>query len=251
MTVNAGARPNPVGLVRGEGAALWKQIADALRSEIEKGVYEAENGRLPTERELTSRFDVNRHTVRRALAALSEVGLVRTEQGRGVFVNAELLDYPLGRSRVRFTETLTAQQRTPGHRILEIVKETASKDVAAALGLNIGDRVWRIERLGLAEDRPITLAAHYFSRARFPRIDVPFRSSSSVTEALAASGVPDYSRRETRIHARPATAEETRLLDLARGRPLLITEALNVDVAGLPVEFGISRFAADRVQLIV
>ena len=237
-------------LVRGEGAALWRQISDTLRAEIQAGAYEQEDGRLPTERELTTRFGVNRHTVRRALGALAEIGLVRTEQGRGVFVNAELLAYPLGR-RVRFTESLKAQQRTPRGDILEIVREGASSDVAAALGLPIGAPIWRVERCGFAEDRPISLASHYFSVAMFPAIDQAFRQSSSITQALAGMGVPDYERQETRIVARPATAEETRILDLARGRPVLVTEAVNIDKTGRIIEYGVCRFAADRVQLVV
>ena len=54
-------------LQRGDGAALWKQIADALEDEIKAGVYEAGDWRLQTERDLTDRFQVNRHTVRRAI----------------------------------------------------------------------------------------------------------------------------------------------------------------------------------------
>jgi len=250
MTSDTPSSDDDAPLSRGEGAALWRQIADTLHAEIKAGRYEEEEGRLPTERELTKRFEVNRHTVRRALAALAEVGIVRTEQGRGVFVNMELLEYPLGR-RVRFTETLQAQRRTPGGRILEIMRESATNDIARALNKRIGDRVWRIERLGVAEGRPLTVASHFFCAERFPRMDEAFREDISVTRALARFGVEDYERRETRIIARPATAEETRLLALARGRPVLVTEAINVDAAGRPVEYGVTRFAADRVQILV
>ncbi len=237
-------------LERGAGAALWKQIADMLEREIKAGAFAETDGRLPPERVLTERFDVNRHTVRRALAALAETGLLRTEQGRGVFVNMELVEYPLGR-RVRFTEALAARQHAPSGRIVEMARETAGPDVAAALDLAVGAKVWRIERLGSAEGKPIAIASHYFSLARFPKIDGAFRSSASITAALAAFGCADYERRETRILARPATAEETRLLDLPRGRPVLVTEGVNVMPDGAAIEYSVARFASDRVQLRV
>ena len=50
---------------------LWQGIHDTLAGEIGGGRY-APGAKLPTEAELAQRFGVNRHTVRRALAALAE-----------------------------------------------------------------------------------------------------------------------------------------------------------------------------------
>lgn len=236
-------------LVRGDGATLWRQIATQLEADIKAERFDADNGRLPTERVLTERFGVNRHTVRRALATLAESGLVRTEQGRGVFVNREVVEYPLGK-RVRFSANLSAQQRIPAGRILECMKEPAPKDARAALKLSAKSHVWRVERLGLVDGEPFSIATHYFSAARFPNLGAAFAKTHSITEALDQNDLADYERQETRIYARPPTPDETRHLLLPRGRPVLITESINIDADGRPTEFGIARFAADRVQII-
>lgn len=236
-------------LVRGDGAALWRQIASRLEADIKAERFDADGGRLPTERALTERFGVNRHTVRRALATLAESGLVRSEQGRGVFVNREVVEYPLGK-RVRFSANLSAQQRIPAGRILETSKEPAPHDVQATLKLSAKSHVWRVERLGLVDGEPFSLATHYFSAARFPHLGAAFAATHSITEALRQNGLADYERHETRIYARPPTQEEVRHLMLPRGRPVLITESLNVDADTQPTEFGIARFAADRVQIV-
>ena len=68
------------------GLPIWRQIADTISSEISTSVY-APGQKLPTESELATRFGVNRHTVRRAVASLQDVGLLRVEQGRGTFVS--------------------------------------------------------------------------------------------------------------------------------------------------------------------
>ncbi|WP_309139727.1 UTRA domain-containing protein [Siccirubricoccus sp. G192] len=63
--------------------------------------------------------------------------------------------------------------------------------------------------------------------------------------------MPDYRRLVTRITSRMPTPEEAALLQQSRNRPVLVTEAVNVDPAGLPVEVGFGRYAAGRMQIVV
>ncbi|MEM8878925.1 MAG: GntR family transcriptional regulator, partial [Pseudomonadota bacterium] len=67
---------------RGSQQPVWQQIRASLAGEIASG-KRAGGSMLPTEAELSRQFEVNRHTIRRALRALAEDGLVRAEQGRG------------------------------------------------------------------------------------------------------------------------------------------------------------------------
>ena len=90
---------------------VWSTIAEALKAEIASGSY-APGAKLPTEAELAHRFGVNRHTVRHALAALAEDGLVQPRRGAGVFVTSVPTDYPMG-PRVRFDQNVLASGRTP------------------------------------------------------------------------------------------------------------------------------------------
>src|SRR3954462_1711093 len=87
-------------LARGQGVALWRQIAGSLETEIAGGGL-SPGARLPTEAGLTAPYGVNSHTVRRAMQELENRGLVRIEQGRGSFVAEDVLDYPVG-PRTRF-----------------------------------------------------------------------------------------------------------------------------------------------------
>ena len=58
---------------------------NSIRSMIDSGAF-PEDGRLPTERDLSQRLDVGRGAVRRALEALEAEGLVWRKQGKGTFV---------------------------------------------------------------------------------------------------------------------------------------------------------------------
>lgn len=55
---------------------LWEQIARSLIEDIQRGTYPL-GTILPTEREIVDRFQVSRHTVRRAYAELVRLGYVR------------------------------------------------------------------------------------------------------------------------------------------------------------------------------
>jgi GntR family phosphonate transport system transcriptional regulator len=106
-------------------------------------------------------------------------------------------------------------------------------------------------RLGLVDGRPVVLGEHFFSVARFPDIAAALAEDPSVTHALARFGVPDYRRAVTRVMARMPSAEEAQWLEQARSRPVLVTEALNTDPAGEPVEASFACYAAGRMQIVV
>ena len=64
---------------------LWQQLADILRAKIKSG--ELPPGRImPSESTLMQEHGLARGTVRKAIDALVQEGLVNRVQGRGTFV---------------------------------------------------------------------------------------------------------------------------------------------------------------------
>ena len=226
---------------------IWKAIAQALISDIAEGRYAA-GDKLPTEAALAARFGVNRHTVRHALSSLVEAGLVRTRRGSGAFVTDTPTDYPIGQ-RVRFHENLAAAGRRPEKRILDLERRAATKGEAQALTCDVGALVCAYHGLSLADDTPIAVFESVFPMERLPGIDRLLLEVRSVTEALQALGVMDYTRASTRLTAVRAGPAQALHLRLSEGDPLLRSTGVNVDRAGVPVEFGRTWFAGDRVTL--
>jgi GntR family phosphonate transport system transcriptional regulator len=232
------------------GVALWRQIADALRLDIVGGRLAA-GDRLEGELPLAARFGVNRHTVRRAIRALADEGVVKVEHGRGTFVaEARRLSYPIGR-RTRFTEGLAGQARETRHELLSSRVERAPVRLAKLLGLKPGARLVRLETLAFADGRTLAYGSGWFPEARFPTIAETYAETHSTTAALKRLGVDDYSRASTRISARHADLEESRALKLAPGTVVLVSEAVDVDDAGIPIQAMLTRFPADRLELVV
>ncbi|MEU4639265.1 GntR family transcriptional regulator [Micromonospora sp. NPDC023814] len=69
------------------GQPRYRTIANELRQRIEDGEIPP-GALLPAESTLTSEFRVSRGTIRHAIAALRDAGLVATEHGRGTYAVA-------------------------------------------------------------------------------------------------------------------------------------------------------------------
>lgn len=226
---------------------IWKAIATSLRNDIAEGQYGAGH-KIPTEAALARRFGVNRHTVRHALSALIDEGLVYTRRGSGVFVKTTPTDYPIG-PRVRFHQNLKAAGRTPAKTILSKETRRANAGERVALELPEGAQVHVYEGLSLSDTHPIALFRSVFPAQRFPDLLTYLAADSSVTKALGHYGVTDYTRASTRVNAKLATATQALHLQVTEHAPLLRTISVNVDANGTPIEMGRTWFAGDKVTL--
>jgi GntR family phosphonate transport system transcriptional regulator len=225
---------------------IWKAIAARLRDEIADNIHRP-GDKLPTEAALATRFGVNRHTVRQALATLATEGLVRPRRGAGVFVTATPTDYPIGQ-RVRFHQNLRAAGRSPAKRVLSLETRAPGPAEREALGLTEG-QVHVYEGLSMADGQVIALFRSVFPAARFPDLLTHLRDDPSVTAALRACGISDYTRANTRITAKLASVTQALHLQISEGAPILRTGSINVDAGGTPVEAGLTWFAGDKVTL--
>lgn len=228
---------------------IWESIAQTLMQEIGAGHYRP-GDKLPTEAVLATRFGVNRHTVRRALQPLQQQGLTHARRGAGVFVLADVTEYPIGK-RVRFHQNLKAAGRLAERKLLTLQTRPASPDEAEALQLETGALVHVSEGLSLADGVPVAMFRSVFPAARFPQLLVDLERLTSVTAALKAAGVPDYTRAYTRLNAKTASAAQAVQLNVSEGAPILRTISLNVDPDGCPVEYGRTWFVGDRITLTV
>lgn len=231
------------------GVALWRLVADGIERGIADGRFAA-GDKLPGEMEIAETYRVNRHTVRRALAALAERGLVRAERGSGTYVEAQRLAYPL-RSRTRFSEIVGADGREPHGRLIETSEDVATRELARELGLKAGAPLVRIEAIRLADRTPICVSTTWLSAELFPGAGAVFAATRSMTKLLEHFGVRDYRRGATRITAGIVDATDATRLDLALGRPILVVDATDHNIEGKPLVTKHSRFAAERVEFLV
>lgn len=253
MNDNAKADPlqNVLGtkIERGSGVSVWRQIAADLHAAIGQGAM-ADGEQLPTEGQLAKRYNVNRHTVRRAIASLANEGHLKAVRGRGTFVAEKPIAYPL-RSRTRFSEIVSSQDLSPGGRLIAALSEPATPVVAAHLQVEPGSQLLRAETLRVVEGCPVVVGSSWFPSSLVPEFLVDYAELGSISDALGRAGFADYRRKTSWVQAAAASIEDAAQLKLDPGAPILLVESLNVTPKGDPLQFSRSRFAASAIQLVV
>ncbi len=229
--------------------SFWTRIAAELAEAIGSGIY-APGQRLPSEHALAEQFGVNRHTIRRSLASLCNQGLVRIAQGSGTYVEDFAVDLVLGK-RTRHKQGLAQAGLRGSLVVLHEQALPASAAVAKALQVPVRSEVLALRVLGEAEGQPLHVSERYFPLPRFERLAAVVRETGSITAGFAAHGVADYTRRESRITADLPDAPVAADLRQPASRPVLLVESLNVDPAGVPIEWARAWFAGDRVKLTI
>jgi GntR family phosphonate transport system transcriptional regulator len=231
------------------GVALWRRIADDLERAIVQGEL-TPGMRLPGETEIAARFSVNRHTVRRALAELTERGLVRAARGSGTYVEATRMPYPIN-AKTRFSEIVGAAGRQAGGKLVHHALEEANHHVARRLRVLPGTRVVRLDILRSIDRVPVSIGTTWVPAERVPNAARDYKATRSLTRTLELCGIETYRRQQTRISAAIAEASDAARLRLAPGRPLIVVDGVDVTPDGQPILTTHGRFAADRLELVV
>ncbi|MGF6637850.1 phosphonate metabolism transcriptional regulator PhnF [Paraburkholderia sp. 35.1] len=231
---------------REQGESLYAQIARQLEQEI-VNLY-APGDYLPSEGELASRFGVNRHTLRRAIDELVDAGLVERRHGRGILVLDNQIDYQIGKS-TRFTENLNAQGLQAGNRILRKQTLPASMRVAERLAILEGEPVHWLETLRSVDGKPMCVISHFLPVHPFPDLLVRYQGDS-LHAFLSAEYGCRLRRVDSAVTAVLPQGDDAQILGMPQNRPVLRVKSVNVDERdNHPIEYVITRFRADRVQL--
>lgn len=230
---------------RDTGITLYAQIAEVLEREyVRQG---AAGDRLPAEGELAARFGVNRHTLRRAVDELISDGLLERQHGVGIFITDQLLDYRVG-AGTRFTQTLADIGISTDTKVVRKMVAPASAGVARHLALAADEPVLWIETLRMADGFPFCVISHFLPVAPFKKLLDEYADGS--LHELLTRNFGALRRTESLVTAVLPQGDDAKLLGITQNRPVLRVKSLNVlDRDGTPVEYAITRFRADRIQL--
>ncbi len=219
----------------------YRDIATDLRARIDAGELQP-GGLLPSEAELSARYDASRVTVRRALDRLRDEGWVESRQGFGWMVAADPLRQDLGRLAT-IEAQLEAVGLHPERRVVGFAFERAPAGVAEVLGV---DQVLRVDRVNLADGAPfarVTVWCPAELAAELSRADVE-RTSFYELLGLTLGGA-----RQTIAAA--ASAADARRLQVPEGSPVLRCQRVTTDTGGRPVLVSEHVVPGHRTEFVV
>ena len=236
--------------------ARYRQIAAALRADIESGYYPP-RALLPAISELTKKFKVSRVTASAAIELLENEGLVRAISGRGTIVqDRRPVKVPLSRYAAVLQPggNLGPWQRAcqaagvDGDMVMvDVAREAASSNIAEALGIPAGTLTVRRDRRATIDGQTVQLHTAWYAAdlvAGTPLAEED-RVEGGVYGALTAAGHAPRSADET-LSGRIATAEESTELRLREAAFVLVIERITRDTDGHPLE--LLRVVADPAR---
>ncbi|MET9412003.1 GntR family transcriptional regulator [Streptomyces sp. NPDC002935] len=231
----------------------YRQLADALRREIDNGTHPP-GSRLPSESELSARFDASRNTVRSGLSLLVAQGLITSSQGLGYEVakhevfelNAsrfENLEFP--QSGDAYSTDVTNAGRRP-HQTFRVEMLPAPNDVAERLKVSAGTTAVLRFCHRYVDDVPWSTQATYYPSwlvDASPRLAEPGDIEEGTTRYLASRGIEQVGYFDE-IAARMPTPEEARLLEIGAGVPVMLWTRTGYS-ADRPIRCTITTFRGD------
>lgn len=240
----------------GMNPPLHRKIADDLREQIRGGTL-GRGDALPSESALAAQYGLSRTTVRAALSALTNEGLIETSSGRPARVRSgRRWTWPMStweRAHNSIEDAWASSVREQGGEpstVVTVQVEQASTEVSAALEVDEGSNVVTRRRIRSVDGEPHQLADSWFPYWLAEEHPV-FLQPGDVHAPGGLLG--DAGLTQTRLldslTARMPTPDELRLLNMSAGTPLLIHHRTGYTSDGRAVRYMVTRMAADRVDL--
>jgi GntR family transcriptional regulator len=218
------------------------QIELALETAIERGRL-SPGDRLPAERQLAERYGVSRMTLRQALGALEQRGRLVRSKGRygGTFVAEPKLE-------LAGTSALSDQLRglglAAGARVLAASERASGPDE-----VELGARVFAIERVRLANGEPVALERGAYAADAFPGLlDGPLEGSLYDLIRARYDEVPVRARE--RLEPGLALPADAAALEVEPGAPVMLVERSAYAASGRLVERSRDVFRGDRTRVV-
>lgn len=212
----------------------YRRIRDEIFAQIQAGTLRPRE-RLPSETELIRRFGVSRVTIRLALEALRDDGIVQSMQGKGSFVCMPrfVQETP---ALLGFHEVMDRRGYKTVSRVVAGKERPATKELAAALEVRHGSPVFELTRLRCVNEEPISLDISAFpidigAKLRLGNLD------GDIFPLLESRCGLVLGRAEVTIEAVACDVARTKFLGIAQGEPLLHVRRLTLTASGRPVDY--------------
>jgi GntR family transcriptional regulator len=225
------------------------QLRELLRGEIGAGRWSV-GEKLPSERELCEAFALSRTTVREAVDALVNEGLLRREKGRGTFVaEPKMVESALHHSP--FTDSMAEQGIPVKTEVLQQKVTTPPYVVAQELHLAADDLVILLVRVRSALDEPILVSNSYVPQKLCPSLVHDDLTHNSLYQLLREKYGLIIAQAKRYMEAVAANEVEAELLNIEPGIPLMLIESTVYMEDGTPLEYFKSRHRGDRTRFLV
>lgn len=221
---------------------LYQQVKDYLKDRITSGEWEV-GYRLPSEKELSTQFNVSNITVKRAMLDLVKEGFLHRQSGKGTFVTHT---YEKDISKLVSLRNEAWEDRHYPHKTLSFKRDKAGKKIGKSLNINADEYIYMINRLKIQEEDPVVIEYSFIPFALFPDLEL----NDIENELLYNIFIKKYGAKlgKARIYFSTTLADEfeSHLLKVPLGEQLFVFERYTVTTDGKVIEY--SKFILKQDQ---
>lgn len=228
-----------------KGIPRHEQISNWVREQIESGKYEVDE-KLPSENEFTKKFNVSRVTVRRALQTLENEQFIYRCQGLGSFVK----DKRSHQSLVRLTDFVEDMKRAgmeASSKVVSMEATSVPEQIASTLKVDTGKTVMRLDRLRLADGKPIAFDVTWLPMFYGQLIEGYDLSDKTIYGILKQGFDISVEKGCYRIEAANADEYLAKNLEVNKGDALLLIDRLSLTVGDKPIYYQKRYYRTDRI----
>lgn len=248
MLTNGRKNLQPSLLNRGSGIPLYHQIQQSLFDRIQSG--ELKPGMpLPSIQRIAARMGVSQMTVRQAVRALVEIGVIYSRQGKGTFVSGIKLERDF-RQVLSFTEETLAQGATPSSKALSFRIQPPNQEVKEALRLGNKDKVFCLRRVRYGDEVPMGIECSCLPVQLCPGLIETFDPATSLYEELSGQYGIQLMVTDEVVEVGKVSAEEARLLKIAAKSPVFLFTRVSYLENGTPAEHVKSIYPGERYKVV-
>ena len=206
-----------------KGKSLYYQLVDVLKERI--GTQMTPHDKLLSERELCQHYGVSRTTVRLALQELETQGYIYRRHGKGTYVS-DLSDKS---SDLAGAYGFTEEMRVNWDGCLiqsswNSSKWKQTKKVAKNLNINLGETVFKLKRLRLADDEPLMVERSYLPAKLFIGLDLPLLESKPLYDVFSQDYEQQVQLADEEFYASIVQKKDADPLRIADGAPVYISK---------------------------
>ncbi|HEY0799491.1 MAG TPA: GntR family transcriptional regulator [Steroidobacteraceae bacterium] len=227
---------------------LHAQVEEALAKSMVDGAL-LPGTRLPSEDSLIERYAVSRTTIRTAVQSLIARGLVEIRRGKGTFVTEPVITQELT-ELTGFVEDMQALGREPTALVLDRRIVAASETAARQLSLHRGTAVARIQRVRLADGRPLSFDETYLPQELGEKIMADDLETQPIFTLLEQKYATPLLEAEYRLAAVASHGTVARALGIDAGSPIFLIERTTFSDSHRPVDYERLYYRGDHIRFV-
>lgn len=222
----------------------YQQIVDHVRSLVEKKTLR-EGDMFCSEGDISSALGISKMPVRQAFQKLRAEGLLIIAKGKRPVVGSGRVPWNFQQLR-GFSEEMRRRGLVPSARVLGLDASDPELEVAQALKLTPGERVYVLRRLRFVNREPVAVVTSHLPARIFAGINKQDLEKQSLYRVFEQVYKRKLHWAEESIGATVAGEEDARILQTQAGSALLVIRETTYDSQNIAIEYSVSLLRGDR-----